>query len=61
MRCRTCELELWMIDGPGYGVRFCRFCDTVFLRTGVYAGPPSLSFTDPNGLFPMQLLEGEKK
>lgn len=59
--CRACGLELWMIDGPDFGVHFCRRCDTAPHEIDVTrrAGPPSLSFTDPNGWFSLPLTGGQ--
>lgn len=54
MRCSMCGRERWMLDGPEYGVHYCRLCDAVPLGDGRFAGPPSLNFTDVNGVFPMR-------
>ncbi len=53
-QCGMCLREMWVLDGPNFGVHYCRFCDAVPIGNGQFAGPPSLNFTDPNGLFPMR-------
>lgn len=52
--CYLCQRERWMLDGPGYGVLYCRFCDAAYVGNARYAGPPSLNFTDENGLFSLR-------
>lgn len=58
--CKACGRERWMLDGQQFGVHFCRYCDAASLGNLRYAGPPSLSFTDGNGLFDMLAPEATK-
>jgi len=47
-----------MLDGSTFGVHYCRWCDSApYEKDDGFqnrrAGPPSLGYTDPNGIFPI--------
>jgi hypothetical protein len=48
--CGICRFELWMLDGPRFGVHVCRRCDTVDQGHGQRVGPPNSPGTT-NGWF----------
>lgn len=38
--CHACGFEMWMLDGPNFGVHVCRRCDTSAQAGGQRVGPP---------------------